>query len=33
MRLAGNAILDNSTREAVLVWGWITAATVDRRPK
>jgi hypothetical protein len=31
MRLAGNAILDNSTREAVLLVGRITAITADRR--
>lgn len=31
MRLAGTAILDNDTREALLVLGRITAITADRR--
>ena len=31
IRLAGHAILDNSTREALLVLGRITAITADRR--
>jgi len=29
VRLAGYAILDGSTREALLVWGWIVMGTVD----